>query len=126
MHIAVNIYLVKICLNHFNVKILRVSEDNSDEVSKYKNLCIMLKIFPIILIICWIFGTINRTYFYVADDENISLTIIHVLAWKLQGLLNALAYSYYYLDVVRKMCSKAAVAEERKVEIGEINEVTKS
>ena len=50
-----------------------------------------LKYYPLVLVFCWTFATINRLYTFFAD-ENITLTILHITFGGLQGFINALVY----------------------------------
>jgi len=50
-----------------------------------------LKYYPLVLVICWTFATINRIY-NIFGKEVPSLTFLHVTFGGLQGLLNAFVY----------------------------------
>jgi len=50
-----------------------------------------LKYYPIVLVICWTFATVNRIY-NIFGKEILALTFLHVTLGGLQGLLNAFIY----------------------------------
>jgi len=50
-----------------------------------------LKYYPMVLVICWTFPTINRIY-NIFGEEVKALTYLHVIFGGLQGFLNALVY----------------------------------
>ena len=52
-----------------------------------------LKYYPLILIVCWIFATINRIYDSVHPNNPIlALILLQTIFQSLQGILNALVY----------------------------------
>ena len=66
---------------------------NSEIPSKYRALINRLKLYPIILVGCWFFGTINRFQQAVAPNSpQYWLFVLQVCGSHLQGLLNAVAY----------------------------------
>ena len=50
-----------------------------------------LKYYPMVLVICWTFPTINRIYNLFGDEVR-ALTYLHVIFGGLQGFMNALVY----------------------------------
>ena len=67
----------------------KIDEDKRRRLKLIKR----LKYYPFILIICWVFGTINRIYnFAEPEDPLLWLTIIHVTLGSINGLFNAIVY----------------------------------
>lgn len=56
-----------------------------------KRFAMRLRLYPMILIICWTFGTINRFYNMAGKDSAV-LNILHIAFGGLQGFFNALVY----------------------------------
>ena len=50
-----------------------------------------LKYYPIVLVLCWTFATINRVYNIFGKEVTV-LTFLHVTFGGIQGLLNAIVY----------------------------------
>mmetsp|Transcript_32965 Transcript_32965/g.5992 ORF Transcript_32965/g.5992 Transcript_32965/m.5992 type:complete len:92 (-) Transcript_32965:34-309(-) len=66
-----------------------------------------LRYYPLILIICWIMGTINRFYLFANDNEpDFTLTFLHVMMGAFQGLFNSIVYGMNrdVLNSVRESC----------------------
>ena len=49
-----------------------------------------------ILVMCWIFPTINRLYIFASKKPNFVLSCLHTIFFSLTGFFNSLVYSYYY------------------------------
>jgi hypothetical protein len=61
--------------------------------AKYKKLIQRLALYPLILVGCWFFATINRIHnFFAPEDPIFWLFFLQVVGQSLQGSLNALAY----------------------------------
>jgi hypothetical protein len=68
------------------------SLSDSDAMGNIKNIK-RLMYYPMILVICWFFGTLNRLQAILSpDDPVIWLTVLHILLGSLQGLFNAVVY----------------------------------
>jgi len=60
---------------------------------KYKALIKRLKLYPLILVVCWFWATINRLQnAFNPNNEVFWLYVLQVLFRSLQGLLNCVAY----------------------------------
>ena len=107
VNIIFNIFAVSKSLIYFKVRTFELKEDKLEEVNFLKNFCIVLKFFPIILIICWLPATVNRLYLFASGDENTFLYTIHAFFSSLTGFLNCLVYSYYYKNLIKMwFCGK--------------------
>ena len=52
-----------------------------------------LRFFPLVIVVAWFFGTINRFYLFSHyDDPNLTLTILHNVLGNLIGLMNSMVY----------------------------------
>lgn len=101
INIAFNIYAVSKSISYFKIRTFEVKEDNLEEANFLKNFCIVLKFFPIILIVCWLPATVNRIYLFISGNENTFLYSIHALFSNLTGFLNCIVYSYYYKNLIK-------------------------
>jgi len=101
LNIAFNIYAVTKSIRYFRIRTFEVQEDNLEEANFLKNFCIVLKFFPIILVICWLPATINRIYLFLSGNENTFLYTAHAFFANLTGFLNCVVYSYYYKNLIR-------------------------
>jgi len=104
LNIIFNIYAVSKSIRYFKIRIFEIKEDNLEEANFLKNFCIVLKFFPIILVICWLPPTINRIYLFISKTENTFLYSMHAFFTNLTGFLNCLVYSYYYKNLISLWC----------------------
>ena len=51
-----------------------------------------LKYYPIILVVCWFWGTVNRIHQSVTGKHTFWLTLLQTITMQLTGLANATAY----------------------------------
>lgn len=114
INIGFNIFAVSKSLRYFSIRIFETKEENLDESNFLKNFCIVLKFFPIILVICWLPATVNRIYLFFSGIENTFLYTIHAFFSNLTGFLNCLVYSYYYKNFISLfVCSKLGFGKKR-------------
>jgi hypothetical protein len=112
-NIIFSIFAVFKSIRYFKIRAFEVVEDNQEQSNFLKNFCIVLKFFPIILIICWVPATINRIYLFATGIENTFLYTIHAFFTSMLGFLNALVYSYYYKSHLKScLMAKVEVKEE--------------
>jgi hypothetical protein len=101
VNIIFNIYAVVKTINYFEIRAFETREEgNKKEYNFLKNFCIVLKFFPMILIVCWIFPTINRIYTFFSHHQNIYLYSLHIFFSSSTGFMNSLVYSYYYRNLI--------------------------
>jgi heme/copper-type cytochrome/quinol oxidase subunit 2 len=100
MNIAFNIFAVWKSINYFKIRAFEIKEDDQVQSNFLRNFCIVLKFFPIILVICWFFPTVNRIYSYAAQKENMFLYTMQGITGSLMGFFNAIVYSYYYRSII--------------------------
>ena len=128
-NILFNIFAVYKSIKYFKIRAFEIKEDKKEQSNFLKNFCIMLKFFPMILIICWVPATINRIYLFTAKVENTFLYTIHAFFTSLIGFLNALVYSYYYKSHLNScLCPKTEVKENEAntVEMANKNDYVKN
>ena len=113
LNIIFNFIAIVKSIQYFNIRAFEIKEQNEKESNFLRNYCIVLKFFPIILIICWLPATNNRLYNFITDDENVVLYSFHAFFSSFQGFLNSLVYSYYYRNLFR-ICCKAEESNEVK------------
>lgn len=68
------------------------------------------RFFPLLLIICWSFSTVNRIYLFINPDEpSVELSILAMSFGSIQGLLNAFLYGLNpaVLSALRNSCYKS-------------------
>jgi hypothetical protein len=104
VNIIFNFIAIIRSIRYFNIRAFEVKEQNERESNFLRSYCVVLKFFPIILIICWLPATINRLYNFLTDDENVVLYSLHAFFTYLQGFLNSLVYSFYYRNIFRLCC----------------------
>ena len=69
------------------------SQDEMEIPAKYKKLIQRLSLYPLILVGCWFFGTVNRIQNSIAPESPVyALFFLQVCGRSLQGFLNAIAY----------------------------------
>jgi hypothetical protein len=77
-----------------------------------------LKWYPIILIVCWIFGTIGRIYNFTSPREPaVWLTILAVFFGAINGLLNAIVYGIsgpVKVLIIKSCCPCFGTYEKKK------------
>lgn len=100
INIIFNIFAVMKCIRYFKIRAFEVEVIDNEQANFLKNFCIVLKFFPIIQILSWIFPTINRIYIYTTDKENTVLYSLHAFFGFLTGFLNFIVYSYYYRSII--------------------------
>ena len=115
LNIIFNFIVIIKTIRYFKIRAFEVQEKNEKEANFLRNYCIVLKFFPIILIICWIPATTNRLYNLITDYENTTLYSIHAFFSSLQGFLNAIVYSFYYRNLFRVCFKIKEVKEENKM-----------
>jgi hypothetical protein len=95
-------------------------EKTTEEGKRQLKLIKRLKFYPMILIVCWIFGTINRVYLFVApNDPQAWLTILHVFFGSINGLFNAIVYGIsgpVKVLIVKTCCPCFAPRKKKKQE----------
>jgi len=96
INILFNIFAVVKTIHYFRIRAFEVEETDNEQANFLRNFCIVLKFFPIIQIICWIFPTINRIFIFVSNTENTGLYVLHGFFGFLMGFLNCIIYSYYF------------------------------
>ena len=96
INIIFNIFAVVKTIHYFKIRAFEVEERDNEQANFLRNFCIVLKFFPIIQIICWIFPTINRIFIFVSNSENTGLYALHAFFGFLMGFLNCIIYSYYF------------------------------
>ena len=67
---------------------------NDDQLNQKRlKLVKRLMLFPVVLIISYFFGTINRIYLYFyVEDPILALTVLHIFFRGMIGLMNLLVY----------------------------------
>lgn len=103
-NIIVNLISIIKSINYFKIRTFEIEEENIDEANFLRNFCIVLRFFPIILIICWLPATINRIYLFASRRENTFLYTIQAFFSNLTGFLNCIVYSYYYKTFIKLWC----------------------
>ncbi len=69
------------------------SDKSSDIPNKYKKLIARLKLYPLVLVICWFWGTINRLQNAISPSHpQFWLFLLQVLGSHSQGWMNAVVY----------------------------------
>ena len=106
VNIIFNIIAIIKSINFFKLRTFEIQEQdqNNDEANFLKNFCIVLKFFPIILVICWLPATINRIYLFASNVENTLLYSMQAFFSNLTGFLNCFVYSYYYKTLIKLFC----------------------
>jgi len=99
-NIIFNIFAVLKVIKYFKIRAFEVKEHDNKQANFLINFCIILKFFPIIQILSWIFPTINRIYIYTTDEENTALYALHAFFGFLMGFLNCIVYSYYFRSII--------------------------
>jgi hypothetical protein len=115
LNIIFNFIAIVKAIQYFNIRAFEVREQNEKEANFLRNYCIVLKFFPIILIICWLPATTNRLYNFITDDENVILYSFHAFFSSFQGFLNSLVYSFYYRNLFRICCKTKENNDEKKM-----------
>jgi hypothetical protein len=123
-NILFNAFAVYKSIRYFNIRAFEVRTDDKEQANFLRNFCIMLKFFPIILILCWVPATINRIYQFASKKENAFLYGLHAFSTSLVGFLDSLVYSYYYRNFYRIYCccKKDVMVPENKIEMAMQNE----
>jgi hypothetical protein len=123
LNISFNIFAVIKSIIYFKIRAFEIKEYDKNQANFLKNFTIMLKFFPIILIVCWIFPTINRIYIYATKHEDTFLYAMHAFSSCLMGFLNSLVYSYYYRQLLAVYCCGKKEKRLSSVEIDEHSKV---
>lgn len=101
VNIIFNIFAVWKSIRYFKIRAFEVNEEgNKKEFNFLKNFCIVLKFFPMILITCWFFPTVNRIYTFFSHRQNFYLYSLHIFFYSCTGFLNSIVYSYYYRNFI--------------------------
>jgi cAMP receptor-like G-protein coupled receptor len=101
INIIFNIFAVWKTIGYFQIRAFEVNEEgNKKEYNFLKNFCIVLKFFPMILILCWFFPTVNRIYTFFSHRQNFYLYSLHIFFSSCTGFLNSIVYSYYYRNFI--------------------------
>ena len=116
IHIIFNLVAIIKCIHYFEIRALEIQEENKEESNFLRDYCIVLKFFPIILILCFIPASINRAYNFFYKIDNIVLNCIHSLIESMQGFLDSIVYSYYYRHLF-KICCETEKKEKVQIEI---------
>lgn len=88
--IAFNAYTYYIVIRSMNELF---KTQNTEVPKKYRSLIQRLKLYPLILVGCWLFATINRFQNAVAPDSpQYWLFVMQVLGSHTQGFFNSIAY----------------------------------
>ena len=96
------------------------SNDPNERVQRIKTIR-KLRFFPLVLIIAWTFGTINRIYlFFKHDDPSFTLAILQNLFGNVIGLMNCLVYgmNQQVVDALKAWCCNKSNQNEN--EMGQI------
>jgi hypothetical protein len=124
-NILFNIFAVYKSVKYFNIRAFEIQTDDQEQANFLKNFCIMLKFFPIILVICWVPATINRIYLFASKKENAFLYGLHAFSTTLVGFLNALVYSYYYRNFFKSYCGcrkgDNVITDNNRIEMAAVN-----
>jgi len=97
--IETNIYLVDIplwtlilitwCYTFKILKKVRLMLDGFSSASDYSSILL----YPIILVVCWLPSTLDRVAYFMNDKKPVySLVLLHIIATRIQGFVNALVY----------------------------------
>ncbi len=121
VNIIFNFFAVYKAIRYFEIRAFEIKEENHKEYNFLKNFCIVLKFFPMILIICWFFPTINRIYTFISHKQNVVLFSLHILFTSMTGFFNTLVYSYYYKSFIP--CLNCLFGSEKEVKTNEKNEI---
>lgn len=122
-NIIFNIIAIIKSLRYFKIRTFEVEEKNNEEADFLKNFCIVLKFFPIILVICWLPATINRIYLFASHKENTGLYATQAFFSNLTGFLNCTVYSYYYKTLIKLFCCKKKQEPSHELEMSNIADI---
>ncbi len=81
-------------------------QDKIREAKYLKKYIFILRIFPLMLIITRLSGTINRMYSMIKNEDSYFLFAFHSTVFSLVGFFNSLIYSYFYRNVFKECCKK--------------------
>lgn len=115
-NILFNLIAVIFAVRYFKIRAFEIKEGDQKQANFLRNFCIVLKFFPIILIVCWIFPTINRIVLFATREEHVGLYSVSAFFACMQGFLNAIVYSYYYKNILGSCCRKK-IAEDNRDQI---------
>ncbi len=96
VNIIFNVFAIIKTIRYFKVRAFEVKEDNNKEANFLRNYIIVLKFFPFIQTLCWLFPTINRLYIFISNKQSLVLFSFQYFFSSIQGLLDSMVYSYYY------------------------------
>lgn len=87
---------------------LRMTEIKSDsnktnEVSYINNMILILKCFPILLVLSLATVTIAKLFENVTGISKYSLFVLNAVMFPLQGLFDTLLYSYFYNKAIKSL-----------------------
>jgi hypothetical protein len=112
INIVFNIVAIILSINFFKVRAFEIQEERKEEFCFLRDYCIVLKFFPMILVICFIPATLNRIYSSVTEKDNTILYCFQAFFDYFQGFLNSLVYSYYYRNLFKECFKKEEVEIE--------------
>ena len=104
VHIVFNVVAIVLSIKHFKVRAFEIKEERKEESNFLRDYCIVLKFFPMILILCIIPGTINRAFGFFTRKENLVLYCLQSFFDSIQGFLDSIIYSYYYRNLFKTWC----------------------
>jgi hypothetical protein len=136
VYIPIYIYLVVIIALYWKIiRSVRASlknrKDNLDEgeLKRASNMLARLQAYPLIIVVLYIFPTINRMNSWFGGSAYFSLYILHVVTAPMLGFANSLAYGFdhelrtKYQICWKKNCLKQQVEEEEEHGISELETV---
>ena len=132
-NIIFNLIAVIKSASYFSQRSKEIENERSKEAEFLRSYCTMLRIFPSILVICWIPATIDRIYIYATGTHNVVSSTVQGLFTALQGFFNAIVYSYYYRYLMKRalFCIKeeeddSQVELKQKIPIDKPKEINSS
>jgi len=102
-------------ITYFQIRSIEIEDSKKEESEFLKNYSFMLRIFPMVLIICWIPATVDKIFTLAQGKHNVVSSTFHGLFTGLQGFFNACVYSYYYRVLFKQVfCCQCGKDDEKK------------
>jgi cAMP receptor-like G-protein coupled receptor len=110
-NIIYSIYALISTSMYFSKRQAEIGNDSEKirEAKYLRKYIFILRIFPLILIITRLSGTMNRLYSMIQDEDSFFLFAFHSTVFSLVGFFNSLIYSYFYRSVFKECCKKKEI-----------------
>ncbi|KAL4502394.1 hypothetical protein ABPG72_011981 [Tetrahymena utriculariae] len=86
--------------------------DNTEASKQHKQIIRKLTLYPLIMVICYLFATINRVYQFFEENEIEAIAYLHMSLAGLQGFFNSLVYGFNK-QIKSKIC-KSCITQKKK------------